>query len=146
MEQLSYIEKEKNSLNETLLGNDTWATYNESYIIYQTPPLEALAFYPWQVILIAVYSTTAFVSLSSNVLTIIILLRGEHVSTELWKFLLNLSLADISMATFCIPFTYTGYMLGKWILPNFLCPVVSFVQVASVSVSVLTLTAIGIDR
>ena len=57
------------------------------------PELEALSFVPWQIILIAIYSATAVISLGSNVLTIVILLRGEHVSTELWKFLLNLSFA-----------------------------------------------------
>lgn len=110
------------------------------------PNLEALEFYPWQIILISIYSTTAFISLSSNVLTIVILLRGKHVSTELWKFLLNLSIADIVMATFCIPFTYTNYMLGKWIFPHFLCPIIPFLQTTSVSVSIWTLTVIGIDR
>ena len=108
--------------------------------------LEALSFVPWQIILIVIYSSTAFISLGSNVLTIVILIRGQHVSTELWKFLLNLSVADIMMAIFCIPFNYTSYMLGRWLLPNFLCPIINFVQITSVSVSILTLTAIGIDR
>lgn len=58
---------------------------------------------PWQAFLMVIYSVTAIVSLCSNLLTIIILLRGEHLSTELWKFLLNLSVADILMAVFCIP-------------------------------------------
>ncbi|KPM07725.1 7 transmembrane receptor (rhodopsin family)-like protein 10 [Sarcoptes scabiei] len=50
------------------------------------------------------------------------------------------------MATFCIPFTYTNYMLGRWIFPTFLCPIIPFFQITSVSVSVWTLTIIGIDR
>ena len=50
------------------------------------------------------------------------------------------------MATFCIPFTYTNYMLGKWVFPLFLCPIIGFVQTTSVTVSIWTLVAIGIDR
>lgn len=117
---------------------------NQTY--YSEPQLEALPFYPWQIIMIIVYSTTAIISCGSNMLTIIILLRGEQVSTELWKFLLNLSISDITMATFCIPFTYTNYMLGRWIFPRFLCPIIPFLQITSVSVSIWTLTIIGIDR
>lgn len=66
------------------------------------PHLEALS-YPWNIPVIAIYSLTAFISLSSNLITVIILLKGEHLSTELWKFLLNLSVADIIMSIFCIP-------------------------------------------
>ncbi|XP_075589998.1 galanin receptor type 1 isoform X3 [Dermatophagoides farinae] len=119
---------------------------NSSHTYYNEPQLEALPFYPWQIILIMIYSTTAFISLGSNALTIIILLRNEQVSTELWKFLLNLSISDITMALFCIPFTYTNYMLGRWIFPHFLCPIIPFFQVTAVSVSIWTLTIIGIDR
>lgn len=120
---------------------------NSSNQFYNEPPqLEALSFYPWQILLILIYSLTAFISLGSNALTILILLRSEQVSTELWKFLLNLSISDITMALFCIPFTYTNYMLGRWIFPRFLCPIIPFFQVTAVSVSIWTLTIIGIDR
>lgn len=118
--------------------------FTQSY--QNEPQLEALPFYPWQIFMILMYSITAFVSLGSNILTIVTLLRSEQVSSELWKFLLNLSISDITMATFCIPFTYTNYMLGRWIFPTFLCPIIPFFQITSVSVSVWTLTIIGIDR
>ncbi|XP_054155174.1 RYamide receptor-like [Oppia nitens] len=110
------------------------------------PALEALSFWPYQVLLIGLYSTTALISLSFNVVTILVLVKGDRLSSELWKFLVNLSAADITMATFSIPFTYTGFMLGRWIFPTFLCPIVQFVQLLSVFVSVWTLTAIGFDR
>jgi hypothetical protein len=112
----------------------------------ELPSLEALDFWPYQVILIILYSTTAFISLGFNIITIIVLLKGDRISSELWKFLINLSISDITMATFSIPFTYTGFMLGRWIFPPQLCPFVQFAQLCSVFVSVWTLTAIGIDR
>jgi hypothetical protein len=112
----------------------------------ELPSLEALDFWPYQVILIVLYSTTAFISLGFNIITIIVLLKGERISSELWKFLINLSISDITMATFSIPFTYTGFMLGRWIFPPKLCPFVQFAQLCSVFVSVWTLTAIGFDR
>lgn len=100
----------------------------------------------WQTFFIIIYTTTAIISLASNIVTIIVLVKGERLSSELWKYLINLSVADISMALFCIPFTYTMFMLGHWVFPVWLCPVVQFTQVCSVMISVYTLTIIGIDR
>jgi len=100
----------------------------------------------WQTLLITLYSLTAALSLIGNIIAIWVLMAGKRSSRELRMFLVNLSLSDITMALFSIPFTYTDFMLGRWIfLPQF-CPVVQFMQLASVFVSVYTLTAIGIDR
>ncbi|XP_054166866.1 RYamide receptor-like [Oppia nitens] len=109
------------------------------------PSLEALSD-EWQVFLIMLYSATATISLASNIITIIVLAKGERISSEIWKFLLNLSISDILMSLFSIPFSYTIFMLGRWIFPKYLCPFVQFAQLCSVFISVYTLTAIGIDR
>lgn len=100
----------------------------------------------WQVSLIILYSSTAILSFTSNVLAICILLGHDMRTTELWKYLLNLSIADVLMALFSIPFTYTSFMLGQWIFPTWMCPVVQSAQICSVFVSVYTLTVIGFDR
>jgi hypothetical protein len=122
--------------------NSSTTTSSESDL----PLLDALEFWPYQVILIILYSTTAFISLTSNLITIIVLIKGDRISTELWKYLINLSVSDIFMSLLSIPFTYTGFMLNRWIFPNYLCPIVNFAQICSVFVSVWTLTIIGIDR
>ncbi|KAH9389074.1 hypothetical protein TYRP_008428 [Tyrophagus putrescentiae] len=109
------------------------------------PQLEALS-YPWNVPVIVIYSLTAFVSLCSNLITVVILLKGEHLSTELWKFLLNLCIADIIMSIFCTEFTYTSYMLGRWIFPQWSCALISCIQCTSVTVSIYSLGVIGLDR
>ncbi|KAI2800927.1 hypothetical protein BLOT_013452 [Blomia tropicalis] len=116
-------------------------------ILYVDPPyLEAIPDPHWQLFLIVIYSATSLSSFMANMITIGVLIRGDHINTELWKFLLNLSIADIVMGIFCIPFTYTNYMYGHWIFPLSTCRVVNFLQVCSVSVSIWTLTIIGIDR
>jgi hypothetical protein len=100
----------------------------------------------WQTLLITLYSLTAALSLIGNIIAIWVLMAGKRSSRELRMFLVNLSLSDITMALFSIPFTYTDFILGRWIfLPQF-CPIVQFMQLASVFVSVYTLTVIGIDR
>lgn len=57
----------------------------------------------WQVALVILFSSTAIFSLVSNVLAIFILLNQDCFTSELWKYLVNLSVADILMALFCIP-------------------------------------------
>lgn len=57
----------------------------------------------WQVALVILFSSTALLSLVSNVLAIFILLNQDRFTSELWKYLVNLSCADILMALVCIP-------------------------------------------
>lgn len=97
-----------------------------------------------QLFVVILYSCTALVALGGNGAAIAVLLLGKRRSIRL--FLVNLALSDVTMAVFSIPFTYTDFVLGRWIfLPEF-CPVVQFMQHASVSVSVYTLTVVGLDR
>ncbi|KAI1291842.1 putative G-protein coupled receptor 83 [Halotydeus destructor] len=117
--------------NETLIGTE--------------PPYEALS-KPLQVFLIALYSVTALMALGGNVTAIWVLMVGKRSSKELRIFLVNLAMSDITMALFSIPFTYTDFMLGRWVFHPLFCPFVQFMQMCSVFVSIYTLTAIGIDR
>lgn len=100
----------------------------------------------WQAAIVTLYSGTALISISANLLAIFVIFSQERFTTEIWKYLINLSIADIFMALFSIPFTYTPFMLGKWIFPNWMCPAVQFAQMVSVMVSVYTLVIIGFDR
>lgn len=102
-------------------------------------------FWPGQFILIFLYTLTAFLSLTLNIITIMVWYYGKR-SKEIWHLLINLSLADIGMALFCIPFTYTNVMLRQWIFPHLLCPLINFAQLCFVFVNVWTLTIISIDR
>lgn len=108
--------------------------------------IETLAFWPEQVLLASVYTLVAFISFTLNSVTIYILVRCDQISTELNIYLINLSASDLAMSLFCIPYTYTNFVLNRWIFPLALCPIVNFVQACSVFVSVWTLTVIGIDR
>lgn len=100
----------------------------------------------WQICLIVLYTLTAAIALFGNIIAIWVITTGKRSSKELKLFLVNLSLADITMSLFSIPFTYTHFMLGRWIFFPAFCPVVSMMQMTSVFVSVYTLTIIGIDR
>jgi hypothetical protein len=128
-------------------GNHSELSFNSSEVIDATSISDfELLDTTWQVFLITLYSLTALLSLIGNIIAIWVLMSGKRSSRELRMFLVNLSLSDITMAVFSIPFTYTSFALGRWIfIPQF-CPIVQFMQLASVFVSVYTLTVIGIDR
>jgi hypothetical protein len=77
-------------------------------------PLELLS-EPLQYLLTVLYSLTAIFSFFGNIMVLLVLLLGRKSSRELKKFLINLSLSDIAMSLFSIPFTYTDFMLGRYI-------------------------------
>ncbi|XP_035671615.1 QRFP-like peptide receptor [Branchiostoma floridae] len=99
-----------------------------------------------QIALILVYGLATFLSLVGNSCVVVVLTFVSQKWTELNIFLVNLAIADLTMALFCIPFTFTEVMLQDWMFGETMCPVVRFTQVLSVSVSIYILLAIGIDR
>jgi len=99
-----------------------------------------------QRVLIVLYSLTMALSIIGNVLAIIVFIAGRRSRTDLRWFLINLAAADLVMACFCMPFTFTMTMLGHWIFSKPMCPIVLFLQTVSVTASVFTSVAVGIDR
>lgn len=100
----------------------------------------------YQIFLVALYSLTSVSALLGNVTVILVEMYGRHSAHNLRYFLINLAISDIIIGVFCVPFTYTDFMLGRWIFPEFLCPVAQVVQLISVFVTAFTLTIIGIER
>nr|XP_006814550.1 PREDICTED: probable G-protein coupled receptor 83-like [Saccoglossus kowalevskii] len=119
-------------------------------------------------ILMIIYVLTIVLTLIGNIIVICVLTFGNRVKSELNKYLINLAVADISMALFCMPFTFMSAVMHEWVFGDVMCPVVFFIQQltnqcpcilhyddlksatreveVSASVSIFTLTAIGADR
>ena len=112
---------------------------------YSLPRLEACDSWK-QYLLTTLYLLTSLFSFIGNIVSIVVLIVGKRSSPELKKYLINLSISDILMALFSIPFTYTDFMLGRWVLPSILCPFAQFITIFSLCASVVTLTAIAIER
>lgn len=96
--------------------------------------------------LILLYTVTTLLSIVGNAFVVIVFARGRRCRTDLRPFLINLSIADLIMALFCLPFSFSTVMLKTWIFSKPMCPIVLFVQLLSVTASVFTNMAIGIDR
>jgi len=99
-----------------------------------------------QTVLIVFYTLATGLAVLGNVIAIVVFAVGRHSQTELRWFLGNLAAADLTMAVFCMPFTFTNVMLGYWVFSVPMCPIVLFFQTVSVTVSVFTSVAIGVDR
>ncbi len=101
---------------------------------------------PMRTFLVCLYSMTSCLAFFGNVVVIIVEIFGKRSAINLRKFLINLAVSDIMIGVFCVPFTYTDFMLGRWIFPLWLCPTAQFVQILSVFVTSFTLTIISIER
>ncbi|CAH1246439.1 NPFFR2 [Branchiostoma lanceolatum] len=99
-----------------------------------------------QIAIVVVYSVAILLSLIGNILVVMVMAKNLSKGTKLRTFLINLAVADLVMAVFCMPFTFTDVMLQQWLFGSVMCPLVRFFQVLSVSVSIFTLVAIGVDR
>jgi 7 transmembrane receptor (rhodopsin family) len=83
----------------------------------------------YQLALILLYSITTSLAVLGNLIVIVVLAVGRRSKTDLRAFLLNLAIADLTMAVFCMPFTFTTTMLHNWIFGAAMCTIVLFLQV-----------------
>ncbi len=143
MDPIEWEERDLSSQFHTLFNKSLNFDYEFDEFDYA---FEAFDFWPYQVLMIILFSMIAILSFGSNIVTIIVLLKSNPFSSKLSPFLINLSVADIAKSMFTIPFAYTGLMLGRWVLPLYMCPVVIFVDLLTEFVFVWILTAISIER
>ncbi|XP_060610881.2 prolactin-releasing peptide receptor-like [Anolis sagrei] len=96
---------------------------------------------------IPLYALLVLVACTGNVLLIVLIgfTKKLHSTTN---FLIgNLAAADLIMCIFCVPLTASyAFEMRGWLFGMFMCYFVTLMQVATVFVSVLSLTAIAVDR
>ncbi|XP_022317050.2 substance-K receptor-like [Crassostrea virginica] len=100
----------------------------------------------WVVTLSCLYAITTVFSVFGNVMVILVFFKGRQSKTDLRPYLVNLAVADLIMAVFCMPFTFGDVVFKSWIFSEPMCPIVICMQTLSVSASVFINVAIGIDR
>uniref|UniRef100_A0A3B3VK83 G-protein coupled receptors family 1 profile domain-containing protein n=1 Tax=Poecilia latipinna TaxID=48699 RepID=A0A3B3VK83_9TELE len=96
--------------------------------------------------LVVWYSVTMVLGLVGNIgLICIITHRREKVNVTS-IFICNLSFSDILVCMFCLPFTVIYTLMDHWVFGSLLCRLVPFIQCVSVTVSVLSLVFIALER
>jgi hypothetical protein len=122
-------------------------SFNKSSLLFSLQSSQQNDFKQIYLLFTALYFiifTTGFIS---NFLVIYFVLVYKRMQTMTNKFLTNLALADLLVILICIPVTITrSYSSHEYILGEFLCKFSTFIQGVSLSVSILTLTVISIDR
>lgn len=130
-------------MNYTLKMNETTTNLSKEHKIY----LKLLTATPEVTYVILVLYTIIFlIGLVGNILVIFIVCRYKSMRTITNKFIACLSLSDLLICLFSIPFTPMNALMTSWIFGEALCQLVNIIQVISVFVSTLTSVAIAIDR
>uniref|UniRef100_A0AAQ4R739 Neuropeptide Y receptor Y4 n=1 Tax=Gasterosteus aculeatus aculeatus TaxID=481459 RepID=A0AAQ4R739_GASAC len=108
-------------------------------------------FQPWEegettMCLVVWYSLTMVLGLVGNIGLICIIARRREKVNVTGIFICNLSFSDILVCVFCLPFTVIYTLMDHWVFGSLLCRLVPFIQCASVTVSVLSLVFIALER
>ncbi|KAM9326785.1 G-protein coupled receptor 83-like [Gastrophryne carolinensis] len=97
-------------------------------------------------LLIVAYSVIIVISLFGNTLVCHVVIKNKRIQSATSLFIVNLAVADIMITLLNTPFTLVRFVSSTWVFGKLMCHVSRFVQYCSVHVSVLTLTAIALDR
>ncbi|XP_078389271.1 prolactin-releasing peptide receptor-like [Cetorhinus maximus] len=96
---------------------------------------------------ILLYCALVAVACIGNVFLIVCIAMDKKLHNTTNFFIGNLSVADLLMCLTCVPLTVSSTLeLRGWLFGRFMCHFVSLMQSATVYVSVLSLTAIAVDR
>ena len=130
----------------TDVSNNTTASFSPTP---QCPAFSEL--YTEQVLKCVAFSIIVFCSLVGNVLVICVVLLNRHMRTVTNYLIVNMAVADLLITAFNMPITISviaGSQI-EWsesVAAEMLCKFIPFSQSLSIASSVLSLTAIAVDR
>uniref|UniRef100_A0A4W3J9G0 Orexin receptor type 2 n=1 Tax=Callorhinchus milii TaxID=7868 RepID=A0A4W3J9G0_CALMI len=120
------------------------ADYDDEFIRYLWGEYLYPKEYEW--VLIAAYIAVFVVALVGNVLVCVAVWKNHHMRTVTNYFIVNLSFADVLVTIICLPASLVVDITETWFFGQIFCKVIPYLQTVSVSVSVLTLSCIALDR
>ncbi|XP_048831670.1 prolactin releasing hormone 2 receptor [Brienomyrus brachyistius] len=96
---------------------------------------------------IPLYAMLVIVACCGNLLLLLLIVFNKKLHSTTNFLIGNLALADLVMCLFCVPLTAAyAFDLRGWVFGRLMCHFVTLMQVATVFVAVLSLTAIAVDR
>jgi hypothetical protein len=116
------------------------------YFQYPMTYLSLSDLYTYEILVLMIYGVMIIFSFFTNLIALIIFSFGRRSRSELSPFLFNLSVFNIIMTVYCIPFTITTLIFQRWLYARELCIVLDVFKTFSVSGVLLTLITIAIDR
>ena len=77
---------------------------------------------------IPLYVVIFLLSLVGNILVIVTIIQNKKMRTVTNVFLLNLSLSDLLLAVFCMPFTLIPLLMKNFIFGEIMCVLIRYLQ------------------
>ncbi|XP_063833707.1 orexin/Hypocretin receptor type 1-like [Ostrinia nubilalis] len=102
--------------------------------------------HPYEWVLIGTHAIVFVIGLIGNALVCIAVYRNHSMRTVTNYFIVNLAVADFMVILICLPPTVLWDVTETWFFGTAMCRIVLYFQSVSVTVSVLTLTFISVDR
>ncbi|XP_022100408.1 neuropeptide FF receptor 2-like isoform X2 [Acanthaster planci] len=112
-----------------------YRTFNYPYI----PPAVLAA----KVVSIALI---VFITVVGNSIVIAIILSNKHMRTTTYFYLMNLAVADITIAMISEWTWLANHLMDRWVFGDVMCKASFLLQGVSIQVSILTLTVVAGDR
>ncbi|GFR92005.1 orexin receptor type 2 [Elysia marginata] len=140
-----FFNSSANSTNSTN-SSDCWNEYCWTWDEYDDHILEFIRPKHYEIVFIIIYCITFVVGLVGNALVCFAVWRNHNMRTVTNVFIVNLAVGDFLVILVCLPPTLVLDVIESWFLDPGTCKCVLYLQSASVAVSVLTLSAIAVER
>jgi len=109
------------------VSNVTNAT-NTSGQDFNAPPTIANSLQTSDIVTLPFYALIFIAAVAGNLLVILTLVQNKRMRTVTNVFLLNLSVSDLLLAVFCMPFTIIPVMLKNFIFGEIICVMIRYLQ------------------
>lgn len=121
--------------------------YNSSFPVYNLSSATAESLDSVYAVSVSIaFGFVILTALSGNCLVIAAFCYKRKLRKPTNFFMLNLAVADITLATLILPFSAVYDVLGRWLFGSSLCLVWTVLDVLVSTASILTLVAISADR
>ncbi|CAL8142351.1 unnamed protein product [Orchesella dallaii] len=127
-------------------SEDTVSPTTEDFDFDFTPEDELRVSMGVAILLCVAYGLVFIIGMVGNLFVLAVVFRTPRMRTPTNFFISNLAVADLLVVIFCLPATLNANIFSAWILGEWLCQFVSYLQGVSVSASIDTLIAIAIER
>jgi hypothetical protein len=118
-----YSSFKNGSINFNFWFNYTFHDNGTDLTDFESPRLKTE-----DIITLPLYSLIFVLSLAGNLLVIMTLVQNKRMRTITNMFLLNLSISDLLLAVFCMPFTIVPIMLKNFIFGATICVLIRYMQ------------------
>ncbi|XP_074092289.1 neuropeptide Y receptor type 4-2 [Macrotis lagotis] len=98
------------------------------------------------IFLVIAYSLETFIGILGNLCLVGVVIRQREKVNVTNILIANLAFSDFIMSVFCQPFTLIYTIMDYWIFGDAMCKLSAFIQCMSVTVSVLSLVLIALER